>query len=183
MKFVVMNTPNQDRKPSSAWIPNHELVITRRNLPHWTMEGAWYFITFRVISGMLCPTEVLLVLEHIKSGHARFYRLIAVCVMPDHVHVILTPNDGVRLLSIVRGIKGPTARAINRPRDTQGSLWQDERWDRIIRDEEELYEKLNYMLQNSVKKGLVEDVWAYPGWYLNSDTAPVAQTFSLRGTD
>ena len=153
---------------SDSWIPSQELEIKRRNLPHWSMDGAWYFITFRVLFGKLSEREVCIVVEHIKRGHSKYYRLIAVSVMPDHVHVILCPNAGVSLSSIIRGIKGPAARLINSVRGTIGSLWQDERWDRIIRDDSELQEKLTYMLQSPVKERLIEDPWSYSGWFFNT---------------
>jgi hypothetical protein len=49
----------------------------------------------------------------------------------------------------------------------RGSIWQDESWDRIIRDQKELDEKLHYMLYNPVRKGLVEDPWEWDGWLYN----------------
>ena len=54
-------------------------------------------------------------------------------------------------------------------RGTQGSnLWQDESWDRIVRDQAELEEKLNYMVENPVKKELVADGWDYDGWFYSA---------------
>ncbi len=37
-----------------------------------------------------------------------------------------------------------------------GSLWMDESFDHIIRHEEELKEKIEYIQNNAVKKGLVQ---------------------------
>ena len=34
-------------------------------------------------------------------------------------------------------------------------------------DQAEFDEKLQYMLNNPVKRGLVDDPWAYDGWYYN----------------
>lgn len=144
-----------------------ELTITHRNLPHWSLEGAWYYVTFCVGSGVLKDHEKSLVLDHIKSGHGKLYRLVAACVMPDHVHVILCPNDGHSLSRVMRMIKGATARLINLRRGTRGPIWQAESWDRIIRDDRECQQKLRYVLLNPVEEGLVDDPWAYPWWYLN----------------
>jgi REP element-mobilizing transposase RayT len=144
-----------------------QLTITRRNLPHWFTEGATYYVTFRVKAGSLNEDEIRLILDHIRSGDQRFYQLMAACIMPDHVHVILAPNADLSLSDVMRGIKGVTARKINSLRRTLGALWQDESWDRILRGEEELMEKLNYMLMNPVKAGIAEDPWSYHGWFLN----------------
>ncbi|MBZ0203591.1 MAG: hypothetical protein K8I03_11305 [Ignavibacteria bacterium] len=48
-------------------------------------------------------------------------------------------------------------------------MWQDESFDRIIRDDKELNEKLNYMFNNPVKAGITENPWDYVGWYFNED--------------
>jgi hypothetical protein len=66
-------------------------------------------------------------------------------------------------------MKGVSARLVNESRGKYGSLWQDESWDRIVRDQAEFDEKLQYMLNNPVKRGLVEDPWTYDGWYYNAE--------------
>jgi len=141
--------------------------MTRRHLPHWSREGSVYFVTFRLATGTLTGPERSLVQNHLRSGDARFYTLIATCVMPDHVHILIRPNDGIEVSRVLKGIKGVTARIINQGRGTRGHVWQEESWDRIVRDEREFTEKLNYMLNNAAAKGLVEDPWEYDGWYLN----------------
>ena len=88
--------------------------------------------------------------------------------MPDHVHVILSPNNGRKISDIMKGIKGVSSRDINRLRGVRGALWQGESWDRILRDEGEFQEKLKYMLMNPVEEGLTDDPWTYRGWFLQS---------------
>jgi putative transposase len=141
------------------------LRITRRHLPHWRIEGATYFITFRTRQLVLTPEEQRLVLAHIKEGNKLHYSLAAAVVMPDHVHMILTPNVGCKLDRIMKGIKGPSARKINMLRGTSGSVWQDESFDRIVRDQDEFEEKVRYMFNNPVKNGLTDDTWNYHGWF------------------
>jgi putative transposase len=145
------------------------LKIWRRNLPHWELAGATYFITFRLKTGRLSSEEVSLVLEHVKGGDPSFYDLFAATVMPDHVHVILRARDGVSLSRITKGIKGVTARLINSRRGRWGPLWQDESYDRIIRDDKEMEEKLGYIFKNAPKRGLCDDGWDYEGFYLRGE--------------
>ena len=147
----------------------NELHITRRHLPHWSLNGAPYFITARVAKGKLVKDEQILVLKHIKRGHKKFYTLVAVIVMPDHLHVIFMADLGFDRKSIMKGIKGASAHKVNARRRTTGSVWQDESFDRIIRSEAELFGKLQYMLNNSLKAGLTDDPWKYHGWYCNED--------------
>jgi putative transposase len=148
-----------------------ELNIRRRRLPHWTLDGSTYFVTFRLKSGQLSSAEIRLVLGHIRAGADRFYQLAAAVVMPDHVHLLLKPLPGFTLSRIMKGTKGVSAYLVNKHRGARGSLWQDESWDRIVRDEHEFDEKLNYMLNNPVAAGLCEDGWCYEGWFFNADFA------------
>ncbi|MFH1007245.1 MAG: N-6 DNA methylase, partial [Candidatus Latescibacterota bacterium] len=158
----------------------NELQTTRRHLPHWTLEGSTYYVTFKTARGLegtptllLSIEEQKLVLEHIREGHGEFYTLAAAVVMPDHVHMILTPRDDYELSRIMKGIKGVSAKKVNLCRVAgtdknvcpTGSLWQDESYDRIVRDEKEFREKLVYMSNNPVKAGLTDDPWSYHGWY------------------
>ncbi len=90
--------------------------------------------------------------------------------MPDHVHIIVRPNDGQGLSRVMRKIKGGVSRIINLRRGTSGQLWQPESWDRILRSDHELQQKLQYILLNPVEDGLIEDPWAYPWWYMAPDS-------------
>lgn len=145
-----------------------EIKIKRRHLPHWTTEGAIYFITFRTKQIVLTANEQKLVLTHIKQGNGVYYTLFATVVMPDHVHLILIPKK-YDLSRVMKGIKGVGARFVNKHRGTSGSVWQNESFDRIIRDKNEFDEKMAYMLYNPCKKGLIDDPWNYHGWYCNFD--------------
>ncbi len=147
-------------------LPPSKSQITRRHLPHWTTEGATYFVTMRLRTVPLTRGEIQLVLEHILSGNGRFYDLDAVVVMPDHVHLLLLPKPGYTLSGVMKGIKGTTARRLNQSRRRHGTVWQDESFDRIVRDEKEFKEKLGYMYLNPVKAGLTDDPDNYEGWYV-----------------
>ena len=145
------------------------LKITQRRLPHWTLPGSTYYVTFHLAVGELFVVERKIILDHLKSGTGRFYNLAAVTVMPDHVHLIIKPLCDYDLSQIMKGIKGVSARLLNKHRNTKGSVWQEESWDRVLRDVDEFEEKLQYMYDNPVKAGLVTDGDAYDGWYINPD--------------
>ena len=146
-----------------------QLKITHRNLPHWTLPGSMYFVTFRLARGTLSASERSVVLKHLTSGHKKFYLLAAAVVMPDHVHLLIKPLGEYTLSRVMKGIKGVSARLLNQLRDTQGTVWQDESWDRIVRDAEEFQEKLQYMANNPVKSGLVQEGEKYAAWFLESE--------------
>ena len=146
----------------------------RRHLPHIHSNGEILFITFATFRKYdkthekLDKKEIEIVLENIKNGDKKFYTLIAVVVLEDHVHLLIYPNKGYEISRITKGIKGTTAREINNKRGkVNTSVWQDESHDRIVRDKDELKNKLYYMLGNPVKKGYVGDPFKYEGWYYN----------------
>jgi REP element-mobilizing transposase RayT len=138
-------------------------------LPHWRIDGAWYYVTFCIDLGKLSNAEIEFVRRHIIEGSHKSYYLSALCVMPDHVHIILSPRTGLTLSQIMQRIKGGSAFKINNLRGQRGRLWQVEYWDRIIRSETDWQEKLGYMLRNPVEEGLTDDPWMWIGWYSNPD--------------
>ena len=143
--------------------------IKKRHLPHWSADDSLYYITFNYQNLVMNAEEQLITLNHIKEGNKKFYILHAVIVMPDHVHLILEPCAGYSLSRIMKGIKGVSARKINLARNSNGSIWQDESFDRIIRDENEYNEKMLYMFENPLRAGLTEEPQDYIGWYYNDN--------------
>src|SRR5206468_11111195 len=61
------------------------------------------------------------------------YRLIAWVIMPNHVHLVLEVWH-VPLSDIVHSWKSYTAQIANRLLHRRGALWQEDFWDRYIRD-------------------------------------------------
>jgi REP element-mobilizing transposase RayT len=92
------------------------------------------------------------------------YRLQGWVVMNDHVHVLVQPIAGYELEELVRRWKSFTANRLQRECDYSGSVWQDEYMDRIVRDEDELFQKAEYILNNPQKRWpeITQYVWA--GW-------------------
>jgi len=77
-----------------------------------------------------------LVVESIlkAANELQHYLLHSYSVMPNHVHLLITPNFSVR--GITRGIKGTTARGANEILRRVGRpFWQDESFDHWVRDE------------------------------------------------
>jgi REP element-mobilizing transposase RayT len=153
--------------------PVSGFTVTRRNLPHWQDPGSIYFLTWRAVAGLILePAERTLVLEAIRYQHGTRWALYVAVVMPDHVHVLARPlpisvgqPNCHDLGDIMHRVKGFSSHQINRTRRRKGSVWQDERYDRIVRDETEFEEKWNYTRNNPVKAGLAEKpedyLWLY----------------------
>jgi len=166
-----MKEEEETNKAGSTGFPacaqKDELSINRRNLPHWQLPGSTYFITFRLKSGIITEDERRIVLDAMKHFHQIRYWVTTALVMPDHAHVILKPvvfksEMEYPLSKILQGIKGYSAREINKARGSKGSLWQEESFDRIVRDHDEYLEKWNYIRNNPVKTGLCQSPEEYP---------------------
>ena len=90
------------------------------------------------------------------------YRLHAWTIMPNHVHVLLTPMPGMALGTIISSWKRYTARQSNRLLGRSGAFWQDDYWDRFIRNEQHFEAAVSYIDLNPVKAGLVGEASAWP---------------------
>jgi putative transposase len=166
-----MKEKGKNDKPGGTGFPacaqKNELTINRRNLPHWQLPGSTYFITFRLKLGIISDDERQIVIDAIKHIHKIRYFVTVAVVMPDHIHLILKPvvsesNIEFSLSKILQSIKRFSAREINKRRGAKGAIWQDESFDRIIRDYNEFLEKWNYIRLNAVKNGLCQAPEDYP---------------------
>ncbi len=102
------------------------------------------------------------------------YTLLCYCIMPNHVHVLINPlvqEDGniFSVSHIVYTWKRYTATAINRALGQQGSLWQKECYDRLVRDKDDLGKLLGYIVNNPVEANLVKDWRDWKGTYLKDE--------------
>ncbi|TAK59350.1 MAG: hypothetical protein EPO24_07970 [Bacteroidetes bacterium] len=102
------------------------------------------------------------------------YNLLCFCIMPNHVHLVFSVGEyshqykgkfGHLLSPILFSLKRFTAREGNKILCRNGSFWQHESYDHIVRDEWELHRIINYVLENPVKARLVKQwnewKWSY----------------------
>jgi len=187
-------------------------------LPHWTYEGAEYFVTFRLADslpqsvveawraerdtllrqtqaqkGPLPPPDATRLMKlfsekveaYLDAGtgsclmrrddvaaivrdallhfHDKRYTLLAWCIMPNHVHIVLRPKSGHGLPDILHSWKSLTAKNINRLLIRKGRVWQPEYYDHLIRDEADLNRCINYTLSHPEKAGMPDWKWRGPG--------------------
>jgi len=88
---------------------------------------------------------------------AERYALLAWCIMPNHVHVLIEPFIGWPLDKVIGSWKTYSARSINRVLNRSGQVWQREYFDRYIRDDAHLTATIDYIECNPVKAGLVKN--------------------------
>ena len=66
------------------------------------------------------------------------------------------------LAEIMNGIKGASAHSINKALGRRGQVWQREFFDQVLRSDESAQNKVQYVCENPVRKGLVKKVDDYP---------------------
>jgi putative transposase len=104
------------------------------------------------------------------------YHLIAWCVMPNHVHVVLEQIED--LAGTVRRWKSWTAKEINAATGRSGNFWFREYFDRFARNERQLQRMIDYVEANPVAAGLVAGPadwdWSSAGFARRAGQAPGA---------
>jgi len=148
----------------------------RRRMPHYQKPGRPIFVTFcKLIRDPFPDAARDLILAHCVHDHGRRIDLHAAVVMPDHVHLLLTPlPDGQGwphpLPAILKLIKGISARTVNKLLGSSGALWQEESFEHTLRNDGSFQEKLEYIRQNPVSRGLAAKPEDYPWLWCRADT-------------
>jgi type I restriction enzyme R subunit len=102
------------------------------------------------------PANARIVADALRHFDGKRYGLASFVVMPNHVHVLFRPLGAHTLPEIVKSWKGFTAREINKRIGKKGALWQDEYWDRLIRNERHFFKVAEYIRENPMKAMLRE---------------------------
>ena len=84
----------------------------------------------------------------------------AYCVMPDHVHLVLTPSATCDIVSFVGQFKSLALRAAWK-RGVRGTFWQPRFWDHFARSDDDAERVVRYVLENPVRAGLVAHAHEY----------------------
>ena len=103
------------------------------------------------------------------------YRLLAWCVMPNHVHLVIQPLGEHPLGDILQSIKSYTAKAANTLLSRTGTFWQRESYDHLIRDGEDYRNQIRYVLENPERAGLVDWPWRGSVYGATWESAAAAQ--------
>jgi putative transposase len=115
------------------------------------------------------PSFAALVTEAMHHFDGTRYELSAYVVMPNHVHALVRPTmcQDHPLEAILGSWKQYSSTRINKQTGAKGELWQDESYDRIVRDGEHLYRCLQYIGRNPEKASFERGacpLWVRPEW-------------------
>ncbi|MBI1290007.1 leucine--tRNA ligase [bacterium] len=100
-------------------------------------------------STLRTPEAAKIVANALKHFDGERYTLHAWCVMPNHVHVVVEPKDGVSLSEILHSWKSFTSKEIAKALNlTESTLWAAEYYDHLIRTENSYTHLLDYVWRN-----------------------------------
>ena len=156
---------------------------TPMNYRRLFFDGHSYYIT------MVTYRRRPYLIEHIdllreafaKSKERYTYTIDAVTVLPDHLHMVITPErseDYPRIVKQIKrsfvyllpdGIKEKARLSLSHSQYRRGysGIWQSRYYEHTIRNEKDLREKMEYIRNNPVKHGLCEnwEEWRYSSFY------------------
>jgi REP element-mobilizing transposase RayT len=95
-------------------------------------------------------------------------------IMPNHAHILVRLRSGYDLAGLMKRIKGVSARKINQYLGRSGSVWQQDYFDRYIRDAQHFSDVFQYIENNPVVAGLAarpED-WEFGSAHSRAASAP-----------
>ena len=127
---------------------------------HRTAPGTSYFVTTKCWQGRAVfqvpeNAEILIkALLHYRERCA--YLLHEFVVMPDHLHLMLTPSATISLEKVMQFIKGGSSHQIHKARNQKMEIWQVGFHDWTIRDTNDWQTKVEYIRDNPVRAKLVQ---------------------------
>ena len=130
------------------------------HLVRYQQTGHLHFVTFSCyhrqpnLSLALNRDLFLSVIEQVRLRYR--FDIIGYVVMPEHVHLLLSKPESGNLSIVVQVLKQIVSRKVSASEQHVESFWQRRFYDFNVRTERKRIEKLRYLHQNPVTRGLVE---------------------------
>ena len=131
----------------------------RRRLPHIEKDKRPIFITFTTDHRWKMPDGArTIVVESCLKENGNKFELHTAVVMPGHSHLESPLRDAegwnFSLPQIMRAVRGVLAREINILLSRSGPVWQEEFLDHVLRSNDSVAEKMDYICRNPVRAGI-----------------------------
>ncbi len=150
----------------SKELPRRKAIRMDRGV--YGIEGVVYHITICTAGGRPIFADASLakeVFENLLNGPvARECVLYAVCLMPDHIHLLIGVKQ-TNLIDLLARWKTFTTNFAHK-RGVCGDIWQRSFYDHALKVEEHITETAEYIVGNPVRARLVDDITGYPySWH------------------
>ena len=155
----LLKTTKPDERFKLCDIEHRKLFSKWDDAMHSTKQGPFYLREDRIAE---------IVANSIRYHDGEWFDVIAFCIMPNHVHLVIAPYEkseetDYSLSKIMHNIKRNSAKQANQTLGRAGTFWQHESYDHVVRDAAELERIIKYILNNPVKAGLVDE-WTQWKW-------------------
>ena len=151
-------------------------------LRHYDHLGSARFVTFSCYHRFRLlrhPATIRIFLSGLRKMQEGGTSILGYVIMPEHVHLVVLPPDGLRLGIEIGRLKSLTARAmlpqliavygqrtdklyVTRNGQRRRVIWQSRCYDHNCRTSETTREKINYCHSNPVTRGLVKSPADWP---------------------
>jgi putative transposase len=98
------------------------------------------------------------------------YQLHAFALMPDHMHILITPSPEQTLARPLQFIKGGFSHAIRE--QFKGEVWHPGHHEHRIRDIEDFINQKNYIAKNPERRHLIDHPYVHTQWPNQTDPIP-----------
>ena len=157
------------------------LKLKMANYRRIFLDGYSYYLT--IVTHQRNPIlieNIELLRESFRVSKRQYqYKIEAVVVLPDHIHLIIRPKIAKEYPHIIRTIKQHFSKycdssyyehleqSNSRWRAGYRAVWQKKYYEHTIRNEKDFLEKVTYMQNNPIKHGLVDDAreWQYSSFF------------------
>ena len=114
-------------------------------------------------SSSLCEVAI----QAFRKSTAEGWEFGGSVIMPNHIHLLMqkVADSGLSLKKALERLKGRSARQVNQAMKRQGRFWQEDWFDRWMRNEAERQKTIRYIRNNPVKAGLGQDWKTYYGYF------------------
>ena len=159
-------------------------------LHHRTAPGCTYFATTKSFQNssifQVHAAADIIVAKLLHYRDAAAYQLHAFALMPNHLHLLLTPTCTASLEKVLQFIKGGSSHEIHKQRGGRMEIWQPGFHGTTIRDAADYLSRLRYIQQNPVVAGLAVNaadwVWSSASQRYRLDPIPQGLKPGIQGT-
>lgn len=88
------------------------------------------------------------------------FRLFAYCFMPDHIHILIQGLGKQSIIDLVREFKSRSTIG-SRKYGFEGKIYQTSFYDHFLQKDDDIEKQAHYILENPVRKGLVDSMIKY----------------------
>jgi putative transposase len=149
-------------------------------LHHRTALGCTYFVTTKAARNIaLFQVHEIAEIVIAKPLHYRMaeaYLLHEFVLMPNHLHLLLTPPGATSLEKAMQLIKGGSSYEIHRKHGSRMEIWQAGFHEDTIRDTADYLSRVRYIQMNPVAAGFVDRAedwrWGSAGGQFTLDPIP-----------